>query len=243
MRKHRELTKDLTSDLTKNLKECVLDHDPGNDERLIRVLGELKMGFAFLETFKCDHVVTFFGSARTEKNDTYYKKAHLLARKLAQSGITILTGGGPGIMEAANKGAVDGKARSAGINIYLHNGERKNKFVKEGIACYYFFNRKLLLAYAAEAYVYFPGGFGTLDEFFEIATLTVTKKIEKEVPIILIGKSFWLPLVRWFKKTLISERKTLSIKELDIFKVTDSVDEAFSMIREVKRKVKRHETV
>ena len=110
---------DLTSDLTKNLKECILDHDPGNDERLIRVLGELKMGFAFLETFKCDHVVTFFGSARTKNTIPYYKKARKLAEKLARSGMTILTGGGPGIMEAANRGAVDGKARSAGINIYL----------------------------------------------------------------------------------------------------------------------------
>lgn len=239
MQKH----KDLTRELTKNLKECVLEHDPGNDERLIRVLGELKMGFAFLETFKCDHVVTFFGSARTKKTDIYFKKARELAQKLGKAGMSIVTGGGPGIMEAANQGAVEGRARSAGINIYLGNGERRNKYVKEGIGCYYFFNRKVLLAYAAEAYVFFPGGYGTLDEFFEICTLIATKKIDKKIPVICVGKEFWSPLVNWFEKTLIKKHRSLSSHELDIFTITDSTDEAYRTIRRVERKMHRHEAL
>ena len=241
MQYYNQKHKDLTLELTKNFKKCVLEHDPGNDARLVRVLGELKMGFAFLETFRCDHVVTFFGSARTKERDPYYKKARGLANKLAKSGISILTGGGPGIMEAANRGALEGGGRSAGINIYLQNGARKNKYVREGFACYYFFNRKVLLAYAAEAYVFSPGGYGTLDEFFEICTLVATKKIDKNIPIILIGKSFWKPLIQWLETEAIEERRTLSRNELKIYTITDSVDEAFDIIRKVKHKIQRQE--
>lgn len=235
--------KDLTKELAKNLKECVLDEDPGNEQRLIRVLGELKMGFAFLETLKCDHVATFFGSARTSRSSPYYFKARKLAKKLAESGMTILTGGGPGIMEAANRGGVEGKTRSIGINIYLHNGERRNNYVKEGIGCYYFFNRKVLLAYSAEAYIFFPGGYGTLDELFEICTLVATEKIDKTIPIILIGKSFWNPLIRWMKKTLYKNQKALSRDDLSIFTLTDSIERAYAIIRKVENKIHRHETL
>lgn len=237
--------KDLTKNLAKAMKKQILDLDPGNDARLIRVLGELKMGFAFLETFKHDHVVTIFGSARTKKNDIYYRKARELAKKLGSSGMTILTGGGPGIMEAANRGAVEAGTRSLGINIYLNSGERRNTYVKEGIGCYYFFNRKVLLAYAAQAYVFFPGGYGTLDELFEILTLIATKKIEKKLPVVLIGKEFWNPLTEWLKKEPIRDHATLTEKELKIYHVLDDIDEAFRIIQGAKKKTKaeRHDAI
>lgn len=238
MKKH----KDLTRELAKNLKECVLDNDPGDEQRLIRVLGELKMGFAFLETLKCDHVITMFGSARTKKSGRYYALARELAEKLGKAGKTVLTGGGPGIMEAANRGALEAGARSIGINIYLNNGERRNKYVKEGIGCYYFFNRKVLLAYSAEGYIFFPGGYGTLDEFFEICTLVATGKIDKSLPIVLIGKSFWRPLVNWMKKTIMKKHRAITLDETKIFTLTDSVNTAFSLIQKGEKIVHRHES-
>ena len=163
------------------IEQCILYRDAGNIARLKRILSELKRGFAFLETMHCERVVTFFGSARTEKTDPYYKKAEELGKKLAAEGITVITGGGPGIMEAGNKGASNAGGRSVGINIFLPNGERRNKYIKESIGFYYFFNRKIMLAYSAEAYVFFPGGYGTLDEFFEICNLVITGKINEAI--------------------------------------------------------------
>lgn len=224
-----EKHKDLTGDLRKSL----LYHDPTVDARLVRVLTELKTGFSFLETFIHDKVVTFFGSARIKPSDPYYKKAQELASILAKSNITVITGGGPGIMEGANRGADEVGGRSAGINIFLPRGERKNRYVHESVGFYYFFNRKVILDYAAEAFIFFPGGYGTLDELFEICNLIITHKIAKNIPIILFGKKFWSPLLRWLKQTLVKKRLITS-HELDIFYVTDDVKKASEMLKKVK---------
>lgn len=217
-------------------------HDAGSDVRLTRILAELRKGFAFLETFACDKVVTIFGSARTKRGTKYYKMAEQLGEKLSKEGMTVITGGGPGIMEAANKGASKGDGRSVGINIYLPNGERRNQYIKESAGLYYFFNRKLMLAYSAEAYVYFPGGYGTLDELFEILNLVITKKITKKIPIVLVDRKFWLPLMEWMKKTLIKEG-TLSKKNLEVFTIVDSVQEAFDIVKACHKEVPRSEQV
>lgn len=220
-------------DLTKDLRKSLLYHDPTVDARLVRVLTELKTGFAFLETFIHDKVVTFFGSARIKSSDFYYKKAQELSGMLAKGGLTVITGGGPGIMEAANRGADEVGGRSAGINIFLPRGERKNRYVHESVGFYYFFNRKVILDYAAEAFVFFPGGFGTLDEFFEICNLMITRKIEKRIPIILFGKKFWNPLLKWLKNTVV--KKGLITKyELKILMVTDSTKKAAEMLKKAK---------
>lgn len=224
-----EKHKDLTGDLRKSL----LYHDPTVDARLVRVLTELKTGFAFLETFIHDKVVTFFGSARIKTSDPYYKKAQELARILAKNNITVITGGGPGIMEAANRGADEVGGRSAGINIFLPRGERKNRFVHESVGFYYFFNRKVILDYAAEAFVFFPGGFGTLDELFEICNLIITHKITKTIPIILFGKKFWTPLLKWLKQTVVKKR-LITNYEFSIFYVTDNIKKAAEMLKNVK---------
>lgn len=226
---------------THDLDHCILYRDAGNEERLRRILGELKRGFAFLETLHCDRVVTFFGSARTDKRDLYYKKAEGLAKRLAKEGITVLTGGGPGIMEAANKGAMEARGRSVGINIYLISGERRNKYVKESVGFYYFFNRKIMLAYSAEAYIFFPGGYGTLDEFFEICNLVITRRIDKKIPIILIGKEFWIPLMKWLKDTVIKKHKALKIDELNIATITDDLDLAVKILRKIPKVIHREE--
>ncbi|KKQ56041.1 MAG: hypothetical protein US74_C0019G0012 [Parcubacteria group bacterium GW2011_GWA2_38_13] len=225
----KEKHKDLTGDLRKSL----LYHDPTVDARLVRVLTELKTGFSFLETFIHDKVVTFFGSARIKTSDPYYKKAQELAGALAKNGITIITGGGPGIMEGANRGADEAGGRSAGINIFLPRGERKNRYVHESVGFYYFFNRKVILDYAAEAFVFFPGGYGTLDELFEICNLMNTRKIKKNIPIILFGKKFWAPLLQWLEHT-IAKKKLIAKNELKIFYVTDSIQKATEMLKKVK---------
>jgi len=221
--------KDLTGDLRKSL----LYHDPTVDARLMRVLTELKTGFSFLETFIHDKVVTFFGSARIKTSDPYYKKAKELAGILAKNNITVITGGGPGIMEAANRGADGVGGRSAGVNIFLPRGERKNRYVHESVGFYYFFNRKVILDYAAEAFVFFPGGYGTLDELFEICNLIITRKIKKNIPIILFGKKFWTPLLKWLKHTIVKKR-LITNHELTIFYVTDSIQKASALLQKVK---------
>jgi uncharacterized protein (TIGR00730 family) len=191
--------------------------------RLFSIMSEFVNGFNLLR--KLGPAVTFWGSARFKPGDKYYKDAEELAAILADKGLAVVTGGGGGIMEAGNVGAFKVGGRSIGLNIRLPMEQRLNPYTTESLAFDHFFARKVMLAYASEAYIYFPGGLGTLDEFFEIATLVQTKKITA-VPILLYGADFWHPLVAWMEKELLKKHKTIDQSDLSLFQVVDSVEEA-----------------
>jgi len=201
--------------------------------RIFRIMSEFVEGFQFLSQFNQE--VTIFGSARTDKKDPWYIEAEKLGKMLAEGGYTVITGGGPGIMEAANKGAneVDPE-RSVGINIELPHGQRSNDYIVSSHAFHYFFTRKVMLAASAQSYVFFPGGFGTMDEFFEMITLIQTEKMV-DVPVVLMGKEHWAPLVDWIEKTLLAEGK-IDQGDRDIFKVVDTAEEAMEIIKTSKER-------
>ncbi len=195
--------------------------------RVFRIMSEFVQGFELLRNYGLS--ATFWGSARLAPNDPYYKAAEELAAKLAKKGFAIISGGGPGIMEASNVGAFKVGGKSIGLNIELPFEQKLNPYTTESMSFKYFFSRKVMLTFASEVYVYFPGGYGTLDEFFEIVTLIQTKKIEP-IPIVLYGSDFWNPLLKWFEKDLLKRFKTISKEDLDLFIVVDSVDDALKYI-------------
>ncbi len=195
--------------------------------RIFRIMSEFVNGFDILRKYST--AATFFGSARLSPQEPAYKAAELLAAKLAKKGFTIITGGGPGIMEAANVGAFKVGGKSVGLNIQLPMEQKLNPYVTESESFHFFFSRKVMLSFASEVYVYFPGGFGTLDELFEIITLIQTEKITK-IPVVLYGKDFWDPLFAYFEKVLLKQYKTISKEDIDLFHIVDSVDEAYEYI-------------
>ncbi len=198
--------------------------------RIFRIMAEFVEGFQFVADF--EKSVAIFGSSSLKKESPDYQKAKDFGKLLAQNGFTAVTGGGPGIMEAANKGAYEEeKGKSIGINIQLEEGERANKYLEKSIGFYYFFTRKVMLSFASSGYVFFPGGFGTLDEFFEIVTLIQTRKMPKDVVVVAVGKDFWEPLFSWMKNDLCHKYKTIKEDNLNIFKLVDSPDEAFEIIK------------
>lgn len=194
--------------------------------RILKIMDEFVEGFKTVRKYKL--AVTFFGSARSTMNPKMYEEATLLAHMLAKSGFAVITGGAGGIMEAANKGAYEAKGQSIGFNIELNTEQRPNKYLTEVTTFNYFFSRKVMLAFASELYIYFPGGFGTLDELFEILTLVQTNKI-KRIPIILYGKEYWTPLVDFIENTMLKEHKTIDKDDLKLFRVVDSVEEAYEL--------------
>lgn len=195
--------------------------------RVFRIMSEFVMGFELLR--KHGLAVSIYGSARTGPGDPYYKQAEELAAKLAKKNFAVITGGGPGIMEAGNVGAFKVGGQSVGLNIQLPFEQKLNPYTTESLDFDFFFSRKVMLAFASEAYVYFPGGFGTMDELFEMMTLIQTKKIER-IPIVLYGTDFWTPMISFFKQTLLKEYKTINKEDLEIFHVVNSVDEAVKYI-------------
>lgn len=206
--------------------------------RIFRIMAEFVDGWQFLADFT--KAVTFFGSARFAPADKWYQEASKLANMLAKSGFSIITGGGPGIMEAANRGAyeaaegADGKSKigdSIGLNIKLPFEQRINRFVKKAVAFHYFFVRKVMLSYYAQAYVFFPGGYGTMDEMFELVTLIQTKKINVKVPVVLIGKEFWGPIDEFIKERVYKKFQAIDKEDISIYTITDSADEAYEIIR------------
>ncbi|MFA5652050.1 MAG: TIGR00730 family Rossman fold protein [Candidatus Paceibacterota bacterium] len=175
--------------------------------------------------------VSILGSARFDENNIYYKKAHSLAYKIVKElKYAVVTGGGPGIMEAANKGAKEAGGASLGMVIKLPKEQSVNKYLTEYVEFEYFFTRKTLLYFSAEAYIYFPGGFGTLDELFEILTLTQTKKITR-TPVILVGRDFWTPFLELLKQKLAVENDTIDMADTEIYKIVDSEDEIIEIIK------------
>ncbi|MFC1555570.1 TIGR00730 family Rossman fold protein [candidate division KSB1 bacterium] len=196
--------------------------------RMFRIIAEFVEGFE--ELTELPPAVTIFGSARTKPDDPYYIKARQLAKLLVKEGLSVITGGGPGIMEAANRGAFEAKGISVGLNIELPFEQNANKYVNKLINFRYFFVRKVMFIKYAHAYVAFPGGFGTLDEVFESLTLIQTQKIKK-FPVILVGSKFWNSMVEWLKNTLLAEGN-ISPEDLDLFHVVDNIEDVLEIIHD-----------
>jgi uncharacterized protein (TIGR00730 family) len=195
--------------------------------RVFKIMSEFIEGFDIIRRYGL--AISFFGSARATLGDNSYKDAEELAARLAKNGFAVITGGSSGVMQAANKGAFEAGGISVGLNINLPDAQTYNPYLTEKFGFDHFFVRKVMLTYASEVYVYFPGGFGTLDEFFEIVTLVQTKKIHK-VPIILFGKEFWEPLLAFIEKTLLREHAAIDEGDMTLYTLVDSVDEAYDYI-------------
>ncbi len=201
--------------------------------RIFRIMSEFVDSFQTMS--QVGPAVTIFGSARTKPADKYYKAAQEIAKGLARHNLAVVTGGGPGIMEAANKGAYLAKGRSVGLNIELPHEQKGNGYTNIPIHFHYFFSRKVCFVKYSVAFVFMPGGYGTLDEFFEVLTLVQTQRIP-EFPLILFGKKHWQGLIRWMKENL-ENTKYISPGELNLFKVTDDPQEAIDIILDYERRV------
>ncbi len=195
--------------------------------RVFKIMSEFVEGFDIIRRYGL--AVTFFGSARASLEDNVYAHAEELAGRLAKKGFAVITGGSSGVMQAANKGAFEAGGVSVGLNINLPDLQIYNPYLTERFGFDHFFVRKVMLTYASEVYVYFPGGFGTLDEFFEIVTLVQSKKIRK-IPIILFGKEYWEPLLAFIEKTLYQEHAAIDESDMKLYTLVDSVDEAYDYI-------------
>ncbi|OGN08305.1 MAG: Rossman fold protein, TIGR00730 family [Candidatus Yanofskybacteria bacterium RIFCSPHIGHO2_01_FULL_45_42] len=196
--------------------------------RVFRIMAEFVDGWQFLADFR--NTVSFFGSARFKEGERWYEESRKLGALLAKEGIGVVTGGGPGIMEAGNRGAFEAGGESLGINIKLPFEQRINPYVQKSIGLHYFFVRKVMLSYAAKAYVFFPGGFGTLDEAFELLTLIQTKKIAP-VPCVLVGKEFWTPMHKFLNEEMLGKLKAIDTEDLGLYSVVDTAEEAFEIVR------------
>jgi hypothetical protein len=194
--------------------------------RIFRIMAEFVDAIEELSAIQ--PAVTIFGSARVTPKDPFYKKAEQLAKKLAQNGFSIITGGGPGIMEAANKGAAEGGGKSVGMNIRLPYEQKPNPYANINIDYKYFFIRKVMFVKYAVAYVILPGGFGTMDELFEALTLIQTKRI-KSFPVVLMGSEYWKGLLDWMGSVMIREGK-ISPEDLELMQIIDDPDEAVKHI-------------
>ncbi len=197
--------------------------------RIFKILAEFVDGFETLSDIS--PCVSIFDSSQVRPGDEPYEKAVLIARKLAQNGFNIMTGGGPGIMEAANKGAKEGGAKSIGANIALPLEQECNPYADIKLEFKYFFVRKVMLIKYAQAYIGMPGGFGTLDEVFEALTLIQTKRI-RPFPVILVGSEYWNGLWDWIRSTLL-DRKLISSEHMDLITILDHPDEVVEAVRRV----------
>lgn len=199
---------------------------------IVRGLGyarDLEKGLRFIRTYT--QGVTIFGSARLSEDDKYCKMARELGHQLAINGHTVITGGGPGIMEAANRGAYEYGGRSVGLNITLAHEQFPNPYLTDTMEFHYFFARKVMLAMSAKVYVFFPGGFGTLDEATEVLELVKEGKMPT-MPLFFIGKSFWRPIDRFFRLKMIP-KKLIKPKDLKLFTVTDDITEVVKAANKV----------
>ncbi len=200
-----------------------------------KIQSEFVKGYDFLSKF--DRSVTFFGSARNGFDPEVYEEATKFAYFLAKRGFAVFTGGGPGIMEAANKGAHEAGGISIGININLPQAgddrpiERRNKYVDRSESFDFFFSRKVILTFASQFYIFFPGGFGTMDELFEMLTLIQTRKIAP-VPILLVGKKFWEPLVAWIEEAMLKDGNAINPDDMELFHLVDNAKEGEQCILE-----------
>jgi len=196
---------------------------------IFKIMSEFVSGYEKMS--KIGPCVSIFGSARTKPEHDYYKLAEKIAYKITQSGYGIISGGGPGIMEAANKGAYLGGGISVGLNIELPFEQHFNPYIDsdKNLQFDYFFVRKVMFVKYSQGFVVMPGGFGTLDELFEAVTLIQTHKVGK-FPIILVGKHFWSGLIRWIKTILLDENKNINQEDLDLFNIVDTEDEVIDVL-------------
>ncbi len=195
--------------------------------RVFRIMSEFVEGFEILS--ELGQAVSFFGSSRMKPNNKYYKLTEKIAYLLAKEGYAIITGSGPGVMEAANKGAKRAGGHSVGLNIQIPMEQKPNKYVDTLLDFRYFFVRKVMFVKYAKAFVIMPGGYGTLDEFTEAINLIQTERIPK-FPVVLFGSEYWKGMLDWFRDTVL-ENGNISKEELGIFKVTDSPKEVVSIIK------------
>ncbi len=202
--------------------------------RIFRIMAEFVEGFQFLSATKRE--VSIFGSSRFPAGSKWYLEAEKLGRLLGTGKFTVVTGGGPGIMEAANKGAYETGAMSVGLNIQLPKEQRINPYVTHSKAFYYFFTRKVMLAASAQAYVFFPGGYGTMDELFEVLTLIQTQKSER-FPLILVGEEYWRPLIRWITDAMLEQEGAIERADLSLFTLVDSAEAAFEIVQRSKERL------
>jgi len=201
--------------------------------RIFRIMAEFVDAFETLSA--AGPAVTIFGSARLPPSDPYYKLAVTLGSRLAKQNLAVITGGGPGIMEAANRGAAKVKGKSVGLNIELPHEQEGNRFVNIPINFHYFFSRKVCFVKYSVAFIFMPGGFGTLDEFFELVTLVQTQRIPR-FPLILVGKSFWKGLLAWIESTL-EKNALISPEDNELFSITDDPDEVLAIIMEFRKRL------
>jgi hypothetical protein len=204
------------------------DHDDVG-AHVAMIAGEFRKGFEAVEQIPRP-AVTVFGSARAASNDEEYEQARACGRALAEAGFAVVTGGGPGVMEAANRGAGEGGGYSVGFNVELPHEQEANPYIDLGVTFRHFYARKVMLVKAAEGFVLFPGGFGTLDELFESLTLIQTDKV-REFPVSLIGTDYWQGLLDWIAARPLAEAK-ISPEDVKLLRVTDDVDEAVAAARE-----------
>ncbi|HTP14158.1 MAG TPA: TIGR00730 family Rossman fold protein [Bacteroidota bacterium] len=206
--------------------------------RVFRIMAEFVDGYTVMA--KQEHLVSVFGSARIQPGTRYYELAVQVGKELVKRGFNVLTGGGPGVMEAANKGAQEGGGASVGVNIELPHEQSSNPFIDKGrlITFRHFFVRKVMFVKYAHGFIVLPGGFGTMDELFEALTLVQTKKT-KPFPIVLLGKEYWKGLIDWIKSRMITDGM-VSPSDLDLFFLTDEPAEAAALVEEF---YKKHETV
>ena len=200
-------------------------------ERVSEIAKGFTEGFRFLEDYPKS--VTFFGANQFKEDNPYYMSARELASRVVKDlGYSVFSGGGPGIMEAANRGAYEAGGDSLGLLIRLPSEQAVNKYITDKFSSYYFFIRKVCLSFSAEAFIFFPGGFGTLDEFFEILTLIQTKKIAG-VPLICVGSEYWNELKKFMEKEIL-RRGAVMPQDLELFRIIDNHDEIIDIIRKVR---------
>lgn len=199
--------------------------------QIFKIMSEFVEGFEKMS--RIGPCVSLFGSARTKETNPYYKLAEEIAFKLTKEGYGVITGGGPGIMEAANKGAKASGGKSVGLNIVLPFEQNSNPYIDhdKNVNFDYFFVRKTIFLKYSQGFIAMPGGFGTLDELFEAITLIQTNKVA-HFPIVLVGKKYWEGLMRWVTETMLHEEHNISEKDLELFKIVDSADEAVQIINE-----------
>ena len=211
-----------------NGRQYIIDDITKNDTwRMFNIMAEFVEGFDVLpEVYPA---VTIFGSARSHPNSANYKATERAARLLVENNFNVISGGGPGVMEAANKGATEAGGKSVGLHIHLPNEQKPNKYANVRLDFKYFFIRKVMFVKYAVAYIIMPGGFGTLDELFEAITLIQTKRI-KAFPVILIGSKYWKGLIDWIKETLVAQR-SISETDFELLNVVDTPEEAVEKIK------------
>jgi uncharacterized protein (TIGR00730 family) len=206
----------------------ILEHDDRDIESNVELIAEeFRMGFEAVDRIPRP-AATVFGSARAGRGNPEYEQARLCGRTLAEAGFAVVTGGGPGVMEAANRGAKEGGGFSVGFNIYLPHEQAANPYVDLPVSFRHFYARKVMLVKAAEGFILFPGGFGTLDELFESLTLIQTDKV-REFPVSLIGTAYWGGLIEWIAARPLAEHK-ISPEDVNLLRVTDSVEEAVEAV-------------